>query len=193
MSNNLKLPLQVSLGNIAKLGADRAINILGKSLPASVVSVNGQIVTIKFEVLSDYNMPNIDVPLAGSEYTIEPIQQGCKGIVVAIDADVSGISGLNDNVADLFITGNLSSLVFFPIGNKKWRIVDHNIYYATGINDLMLRDDTRQLQLSDEKAAWDTLITDINNLLLIIGPLLTTPTVLTPIVASTVNPVKARV
>ncbi len=191
-SSAQKLPLQVSLGQIAKRGANTAIGLLGKGLPASIVSVNGGIATIKFEVLSDYNMPQIEVPIAGSEYARAPLKQGDKGMVLSCDASIAGVCGLSSETADLSVPPNLSALTFFPIGNKNWQSVDADMYVITGRKDVMQRDDTHQLQLEDEYTAWNTLIQDINNLLLVIGPLLTSPTILTPIVAANVNPVKAR-
>lgn len=187
-----KLPLQVALGNIAQSGANDAISLLGSSLPASVVSVNGSIATIKFEVLSDYNLPQIKVPIATSQYIREPIQAGDMGIVVPCDASIAAVSGLGQNKADLSATANLSALVFVPIGNQNWKSVDPNMLVLTGLSDVMIRDNTHQVQLEDINTAFVNLIADINNRLAIIGPLLTTPTTLTPIPA-TDNPVKARV
>jgi len=194
MSNQAqKLSLQVSLGLLARKGASDAISLLGKGMPASIVAVNGGIATIQFEVLSDYNLPQIDVPIAGSEYARAPLKKGDKGIVLSCDASIAGVSGMSNSTASLSAPANLSALTFFPIGNKNWKAVDPNMYVLTGRSDVMLRDDALQVQLEDMNTAYNTLVTNINNLLLVIGPLLTTPQVLTPLVQAQINPVKPRV
>jgi len=202
MSNSAqKFPLQVSLGNIAKKGANDAISLLGMSLPASVVSVSGAFVTVKFEILSDYSLPQITVPVLGSLYVREPLQAGDKGVLIPCDANIAGITGQDGSTADMTAPANLSGLMFMPIGNMNWKSVDPSMLVLTGLSDLMVRNNSHQLQLEDINTAWTTLISDINALLLIIAPAINAaaltvsgipPVVLTPIPA-TVNPVKPRV
>lgn len=201
MSNSAqKFPLQVSLGNIAKKGANDAISLLGMSLPASIVSISGSFVTVKFEILSDYGLPQITVPIARSEYIREPLQAGDKGVLIPCDASIAGITGQDGSTADMTAPANLSSLIFFPLGNMNWKSVDPSMLTLTGLSDLMVRNNAHQLQLEDINTAWTTLISDINALLLIIAPAINAaaltvtgipPVVLTPIPA-TVNPVKPR-
>jgi hypothetical protein len=201
MSNSAqKFPLQVSLGNIAKKGANDAISLLGMSLPASVVSVSGAFVTVKFEILSDYSLPQITVPVLGSLYVREPLQAGDKGVLIPCDANIAGITGQDGSTADMTAPANLSGLMFMPIGNMNWKSVDPSMLTLTGLSDLMVRNNAHQLQLEDINTAWTTLISDINALLLIISPAINAaaqtvagipPVVLTPIPA-TVNPVKPR-
>jgi len=202
MSNSAqKFPLQISLGNIAKKGANDAISLLGMSLPASVVSVSGAFVTIKFEILSDYSLPQITVPVLGSLYVREPLQAGDKGVLIPCDANIAGITGQDGSTADMTAPANLSGLMFMPIGNMNWKSVDPSMLVLTGLSDLMVRNNSHQLQLEDINTAWTTLISDINALLLIIAPAINAaaltvagipPVVLTPIPVN-VNPVKPRV
>ena len=202
MSNSAqKFPLQISLGNIAKKGANDAISLLGMSLPASVVSVSGAFVTVKFEILSDYSLPQITVPVLGSLYVREPLQTGDKGVLIPCDANIAGITGQDGSTADMTAPANLSGLMFMPIGNMNWKSVDPSMLTLTGLSDLMVRNNSHQLQLEDINTAWTTLISDINALLLIIAPAINAaaltvagipPVVLTPIPV-TVNPVKPRV
>jgi len=196
-----KFPLQVSLGNIAKKGANDAISLLGMSLPCSIVSVSGAFVTVKFEILSDYNLPQIQVPVLGSLYVREPLQAGDKGVLIPCDASIAGITGQDGSTADMSPPANLSGLMFLPIGNMNWKSVDPSMLTLTGLSDLMVRNNSHQLQLEDINTAWNTLISDINALLLIIAPAINAaantfagipPVVLTPIPV-TVNPVKPRV
>ena len=202
MSNSAqKFPIQVSLGNIAKKGANDAISLLGMSLPASVVSVSGAFVTVKFEILSDYSLPQITVPVLGSLYVREPLQAGDKGVLIPCDANIAGVTGQDGSTADMTAPANLSGLMFMPIGNMNWKSVDPSMLTLTGLSDLMVRNNAHQLQLEDINTAWTTLISDINALLLIIAPAINAaaltvtgipPVVLTPIPV-TVNPVKPRV
>jgi hypothetical protein len=196
-----KLSFQVALGNIARKGANDAIDLIGLSLPASVVSVSGAFVTIKFEVLAEYSFPQITVPIATSQYVRVPIKIGDKGILIPCDANIAGISGQNNGTASIEPLANLSSLVFLPIGNKKWANVDPSMLVLTGDSDVMIRDDTHQLQLEDENSSWDSLISQINSLLITIATDINAaastssglpPITFTPITSGT-NPVKARV
>ena len=194
MSTAQKISFQKSLNQIAQNRALDAIKDLGRALPCSVVAVTGAIVTVKFEISSDYNIPQVTMPIAGSEYLRLPIQVGDKGVCFGCDATIGHISGLGAPAApDLTQPGNLAALVFFPIGSKNFSTVSSTQAVLTGKSDVMLRDDTHQLQLENEFASWNSLVSQINSLLLVIGPKLTTPTVLTPLVAATLNPVQARV
>lgn len=122
MANNAqKVPFQVSMNRFAEKKAADAIQVLGKSLPASVVSVDGAIVTVKFELTNiPFTLPNVTIPLFGPSYIRYPIQKGDAGVVIAVDARIGGISGLGSGTADLTAPANLSALFFMPIGNANW-------------------------------------------------------------------------
>ena len=192
MSNSQKLLFQKSLAEIASGGANDAISLLARTLPASVIVAKGSIVEVKFELLTEYNLPPIKVPVAGSEYVREPIQPGDKGILIPCGASISAVSGQGENTADLSVPANLSAFVFMPIGNAKWKSVDAGSLVLSGLTDVLLRNTVHQMKIEDVFLSWNTLIADLNNLLLQIGPLLTTPTVLAPLDPATLNPVKVR-
>ena len=115
---------------------------IGQSLPASVVSRKGGIVTVKFEIASTPNSPytlmNVTVPIVGSEYVRLPIQAGALGMVMTADAYLGGMSGLGGGVADLSPRGNLSMLVWTPIGNTAWQAAIDDMaaemYGPNGVN-----------------------------------------------------------
>lgn len=192
MNNVQKIPFQQSLGATAKSGAESAISMLSRSLPASVTEVKNSRVKVKFEVLSDYNLPEIEVPIAGSEYVREPIQKGDRGVLIPCGTSVSEISGEAEGAPNLDTPPNLSALIFFPIGNKKWKAINPRELTLTGLDDVLLRDDIHQLKIEDQYASWNLLVSRLNALLLTIGAGLTTPTVLTPLDAVELNPVKDR-
>lgn len=141
MSNNAqKTPLSTSLNKIANKKVTDALQLVGKALPCSVTGVSGAIITVKFEVMSDFTLPEVTIPLFGPEYIRYPIQLGDLGIVFATDARLGGVSGLGGGVADLSQPANLTALVFFPIGNKTWGSVDPNSVTIYGPNGVVLRD-----------------------------------------------------
>lgn len=110
-------------------------------MPCSVVSVEGAIITVKFEIQDAVlTLPNVTVPLFGPEYIRYPIQKGDKGVVFSCDAYIGGMSGQGGGVAGLTQPSNLSALVFFPIGNVNWVTVDPQSVVVYGPNGVVLRD-----------------------------------------------------
>jgi hypothetical protein len=121
--NSQKTPFNRSINLFAQAKVSQAIGNTGRSLPCSVVSFTKggpPIVTVKFEVEGPYTLPNVTVPIFGPEYIRYPIQVGDKGMVVASDAYLGGMSGLGDGVASLDQLENLTALFFMPLGNKNW-------------------------------------------------------------------------
>ena len=146
--NAQKTPLVSSINAGAKTQAQNAITDLGRALPASVVKVMGAIVEVKFEVNSNFTIPNVTIPLFGPEYIRYPIQPGCKGLVVPSDAYLGGMSGLGGGVADMSLRGNLTALVFFPIGNKGWSSEDPDMLVLYGVKGVVLRDQGKRVTLT---------------------------------------------
>lgn len=134
-----KIPASLTLPQTIYNEVRRAIDRLGKALPATVVSVTGAIVTVNFE-LSDISLPQVQMPLFGPEYIRYPIQKGDKGVCFPADVYIGGMSGLGSGTADSSRRGNLSTLVFFPIGNKTWSSVDPDAVTVYGPNGVVLRD-----------------------------------------------------
>ena len=143
--NSLRTPLGSSLNSLALRRAEDAIQVTGKSLPASVVSVNGSIVTVRFELdSSPFTLPNVQVPLATCEYSRPPIQPGCLGRVTPTDAYMGGVTGLGGGVADLTQRANLATLVFEPVASLDWSPVDGNVFTLYGPQGVTLRDEASQ-------------------------------------------------
>lgn len=136
-SNVQKTPLQRSLIEVATARIKNATEQFGKALPCSVIAVSGAIVTVKFEVNAGVQtLPPVTMPLFGPEYIRYPIQVGDKGFSVPADVFLGQMSGLGTGVADFSQRGNLSTLVFLPMGNKHWAPVDKDkvvIYGPTGV------------------------------------------------------------
>ena len=138
--NSQKTPFVRSLNDVAQRRALDAIEVLGRALPASVVAVSGSIVTVKFELIGPFTLPQVTCPMLGAEYIRYPTQVGDKGIVRPIDTYLGGISGLGGGIADLTIPANLSSLIFEPIANANWSATDDpNAVVIYGPNGAIIR------------------------------------------------------
>jgi hypothetical protein len=108
-----------------------------------VTAVSGSIVTVKFEVnAGPITLPPVTIPVAGPEYIRYPIQVGCQGFTVSADVYIGNITGLGPATApSLAPPGNLSALVFFPIGNKNFSATDDtNAVVIYGPDGVILRD-----------------------------------------------------
>lgn len=141
MSFEQKSSLVQSIGNYTADKINSAMQLVGRSLPCSVVSVQGSIVTVKFELTNiPFTIPQVTIPVFGPEYIRYPIQVGDKGFCVAADASLRGITDLGVGTADLVQPSNLGALVFYPIGNKNWSAVDGNALVMYGPNGCVIRD-----------------------------------------------------
>jgi hypothetical protein len=150
-SNAQKVWIGESLNRIAYEKANRAINLTGKALPCSVVSVNGPIVTVNFLVNSTPNtIPNLSLPMFGPQYIRYPTQVGDLGVVFPCDVAIGVVSGLgNTATPTLGLPGNLQSLVFFPIGNANWSVTDDpNAVVIYGPDGVIIRDTAKSVTVT---------------------------------------------
>jgi len=116
-----KTPFQRAMNQFAERKVLDGIHLTGKSLPCSIVKVEGWIVTVKFEVnAAPFTLPNVTVPVASSAYDYLPLQAGDPGNVWASDARLGGLSELGAGAAPLSLAANLSTLVFEPFGKKSY-------------------------------------------------------------------------
>lgn len=114
-----KTPLARTLPRFAQGKALDEIAKRGQALPGRVLSVSGAIVTVAFEVTGK-TLSQVTMPLFGPEYIRYPVQVGDKGVAFPASVYLGGVSGLGGGTADFTLRGNLSTLVWFPIGNKNW-------------------------------------------------------------------------
>jgi hypothetical protein len=139
--NSQKTPIATALEQWGQRKVRGVLSTMGQSLPATVVSRTGGIVTVKFALTSPYTLPNVTVPIVGSEYVRLPIQAGCPGFCMTADAYLGGMSGLGGGVADIVPRGNLSMLVWTPIGNKNWQAAnDDNALCLYGPDGVVISD-----------------------------------------------------
>ena len=140
LSNAQKTWLANSLGRLANKKARDADWQQPQALPCSVVSVQGALVTIKFEVQSNFTLPQQQIPVAGSRYVREPIQAGDKGWAIPANFYLGGVSGQGGGTADIYPRGNLTPLVFQPISQKSWPAVAAGVLVLSGPNGVVLQD-----------------------------------------------------
>lgn len=120
MSIDQKLPFGQALSAFTANQTDSGIQSRGRAWPCYVTGVNGSIVTVKFAITTNETVPEVTVPVFGPEYIRYPIQLGDKGFVVPADVSLRDMSGLGVGVPDFSNPGNLTALVFMPIGNANW-------------------------------------------------------------------------
>lgn len=120
-----KFPIDETLLGISRAAIDQYHMMMGKAMPASVVSVekNNTIVKVKIEIQGPYTYPEITCAVTGPEYIRFPIQKGDKGLLLPSDYYLGAMNGFGAGVATLTRQPNLSAMVFTPIGNKKFEDV----------------------------------------------------------------------
>jgi hypothetical protein len=148
----IRQPLVETLNQAADSRVNSGLQQSGKSFPCTVVSRNGYVVTVNFEIQSPViTLRQITVPIAMWNYALMPVQPGDKGYVVPSDAYLGAMTGLgNAGTARLGQLANLSSLVFVPLSNTAWSTPDENAVVLTGsgASGVILRDGYHQVVLT---------------------------------------------
>jgi len=119
-SNDFKTPLAPALNRLAQQRADDAIQLQGKALPCTVVSRQGQLVTVSFDVTGPFTIPNVTMPIATSQYDWSPIQVGDRGVAQPSSVYLGGVSGQGGGTANFSQPANLSALTFTPVADATW-------------------------------------------------------------------------
>lgn len=141
--NFAKLWLQKQQNQLAINRAAQEMQKQGRSLPCRVTKVSGQIVTVEFEVdTAPQTLPPISIPKDESPWIIESTQIGDKGVTMPADVYLGGISGLGGGTANFTRRGNLSALVFVPVGNTSTTPIDPNATQVQGPNGVITRTTT---------------------------------------------------
>lgn len=133
MSDIQKQPLSRTFSNLATQQALNELQKLGLRLPGHVVSAAGAVVTVAFDV-EGITLPNVTMAAQMSKYMRAPIQVGDLGYATTADAYLGGVTGLGGGTADNTQRGNLSMLVWVPLGNKSWATPDPTASVMTSAN-----------------------------------------------------------
>jgi hypothetical protein len=70
------------------------------------------------------------------------------GVAFPASVYIGGVSGLGGGVATMALQGNLSCLVWFPIGNKAFSAVDPQAVTIYGPNGVVLRDSNSEASIA---------------------------------------------
>ncbi|THD45241.1 phage baseplate protein [Enterobacteriaceae bacterium ML5] len=121
MTDSQKFPFAKALANAMEVAGEDRDALRGRELPCHVVEVKGQIVTVQFDMLpGGVQYPQVTIPIATFPYLRYPVQVGDKGVTMAADVSLRGVSGLGTGLASLSFSPSLTPLFFVPIANNKW-------------------------------------------------------------------------
>lgn len=152
MSDAQKKPLVDSLNRFTSDAIQTAGDLLGKSWPVSIESIDetGTIVTVRFEVDgAGQQFPMVTCPVLTSSYERRPLKKGDFGIVISSDLYLGGVSGLGGGIATMTPQSNLATLAFLPIGNKNFSATPNpNAYCLNGPEGVQMQDDEGLTKMS---------------------------------------------
>lgn len=135
----VKKQLALTLTQTIRANINDGNLIAGQEWPCHVVSVDGAIVTVAFDMDTPQTLPQVTCAVAESFYVLLPIQVGDKGMVVSASARLGGVTGLGAGLAPTIGTTNLGGLVFVPLGHKSWTLPDANAVIVQGPNGVIAR------------------------------------------------------
>jgi hypothetical protein len=118
MPNPQKQPMVKTFNTWWERQAEGFNDLLSKSVPATVVSVeaNCAIVTVKVEI-KGFIFPQVRCPVGSPQWDRLPIQEGDKGVLLSADFYMGGMSGIGGGTAEMIQMANLANGIWFPIGN----------------------------------------------------------------------------
>jgi hypothetical protein len=144
MSDNAFVtPLWRSLPSHARKQVQDGVQKTPKAIPVSVVSVQGELVTVKVEAQGNYTIEQFQVAQGYSEWMRGATQVGDKGYVTAADFYIGGMTGLGGGTADYRDRANLTPMVFFPVSQKTFPhnpTRDFNALFLNGMTGTVNQD-----------------------------------------------------
>jgi hypothetical protein len=145
-----KIPFTQSLNLFSDKRIADAFQAYGQQFPCVVKAIEGSIVTVKFQMKPNdiITLPLVKMPVFGPEYIRYPIKVGDLGYAMSASVSLRNITGLGVGLAEYSNAGNLTSLVFMPVGNTKWSVVDPKAVTIYGENGVVLEDTKKQSVLT---------------------------------------------
>jgi hypothetical protein len=146
MSQAQKTPFSTSISDYVQNQINNALFSTNLVLPCYVTEVGfdgvgNAIVTVNFDVETNFTLPPVTCPIIGSQYVKIPVQVGDTGICISASVLLGNISGLSEGKPSLVTAGNLSALVFVPISSAKWNVpADLNALLLQGKNGVVIQD-----------------------------------------------------
>lgn len=139
INEGLKTPLASSINQVASQQAADAIVQLGRALPCHVVGVEGQVVTVRFDVQGPWTLPQVTMPVATSVYDWLPLRPGDVGVTVSSEVYLGGASGLGGGTATFAPVGNLTGLLFVPVSNAGFLTTFENYRVVQGPDGVVVQ------------------------------------------------------
>lgn len=155
MSDGQKYPFNIALSEM--LGRKTTDNnaLGGRLLPAHVVAVKGQIVTVKFDVLPEQGVvyPSVTVPVATFPYIRYPIQVGDKGVTLCAEVSLANQCGLGQGLPSRATPPSMAALYFIPIAHVNYHEVDPNKITLYGPDGAILRTEGFESSITVDKTS----------------------------------------
>lgn len=141
--NSLVAPLWRSLPTHARKQVQDGQQKTPQQIPVTVVSVQGELVTVKAETQGNYTIEQFQVAQDHSQWIRQPTQVGDKGVVSAGDYYLGGQTGLGGGTANYRDRANLTTMVYRAVSQKafpKNPNRDVNAAFINGPNGVVLQD-----------------------------------------------------
>ena len=133
MTDEQKVPFLRTLPVFVRSTVNEELQKRGRPLPGRVVAVNGSIVTVSFDV-TRLSLPQMQMPIAQSEYIQIPVQVGDLGIALPASIYIGCVTGLGvSSSARPTLQGNLSDMVWLPLGNSNWSAVVAGVVLTSSV------------------------------------------------------------
>ena len=140
----IKTPIWKSLHNLAAATVKDTLSMAGKTFPCHVVEVvSSGIVIVNLDLVSaPFTIPQLKIPILGSQYLRYPINQGDKGLAIAADAYLGSQSSLGGGTPLIGLQPmNLAALSFLWLGSADWSPPDDSqAVVLYGPNGVVTRD-----------------------------------------------------
>jgi hypothetical protein len=140
MDNHLTTPIVFNQPiGIGQQTADAQQNV-AKAIPCTVTALSGELVTVKFELNSNFTLPTITIPQAFSQWIRGATQVGDKGFAISSDYYLGSQSGQGTGTPNLYQRGNLGTLVFIPITTTTFSSRNLNAAFISGPQGVVVQD-----------------------------------------------------
>ena len=150
-------PMRETLSAFIGKEIENNSQVIGKAWPCSILSVQTDsnnktvpIVTVQFEINSQFPLPKITIPAIGTQHIRTPLRAGAFGIAISADVFIGNVSGLGENFTTMADTGNLAAMFFIPIGNADWKTFDKDsvVLYSIATGAMVMVNQSQVILLS---------------------------------------------
>lgn len=157
MSSGQKYSFNVALSEMIQQKTADINALAGRLLPAHVVAVSGQLVTVHFDILPEPGVvyPDVTIPIATFEYLRWPVQVGDKGVTLCADVSLALQTGQGINLPSRAAPPSLTALYFLPLASTQFSEVDPNKITLYGPDGAVLRTQDNNSKITVNKQRID--------------------------------------